>query len=891
MWHPPTLDEMQAMLPQYQFISLLGRGGMGAVYKAVQVSLDRPVAIKVLPGDLVMDEDVQFAERFKNEARTMARMNHPSIVNVFDFGETQTGLLYIVMEFINGTDVAQLILSQGRLTPEYALAITEHVCDALNYAHRSGIVHRDIKPANILINMEGAVKVADFGLAKANDAAVSGGLTKTNMAMGTPDFVAPEAFIPGFALDGRADLYAIGVMLYQMLTGEVPRGMWTMPSQRIGSDPRFDAVIAKAMQTDRELRYQTASEIHQDLHSILTTPLGIPQQPARQPSAAPAVQKPRASAPQLPHKPQEQAPQETALPEKSSSGMIYGIAAAVVVLGMSALIFSKKEKPVIAEIPVVQTPVEPPKPEVKQEPVMTPDPVPIAAAPPVVAPVMTPEPPVSSPAPVEMVATAKPTTPEPVMPAPVITSPAPVTPPVDTEVAQKTALLAAHPRLTQLENGFQAKLETEALKTYRTAVASLNQSYLTKGIATKRSAAQAKGSLVEVTALDTETALIKGGGSVPVEDGADTPDVLKELRKAYRGAEAGFAKERDAKASPIYDIYVKALDAYIAELTRTNKIADAQQVKVLRDEVATKRPNPAPAVAAAKPTAPAAAAMSTPPAAPKPATGGSVWRATALYLVSAGGTCVVSKNGANMTIAKEEDIPSGKFDILELSFDRLGSLLPQPKNEDFRVFNGLRDLRRVLVRNVELTDPAFEFLSGNDELNWVSLEGVNNVTDAVVPYLMRAKRLDFLGIQYAKGFTGSGLDKLPCTATLTNIDLLSSGITDEGLKAISNFKKLQSLRVNGGTPTDAGFTVLAKLKELVCLDLYGTTFGDEAATAISTLPNLAKLELYGTKITDVGLKKLQSLKTLTSIGLGGTTTSLQAAADFQAALPQCRVNR
>lgn len=397
---------------------------------------------------------------------------------------------------------------------------------------------------------------------------------------------------------------------------------------------------------------------------------------------------------------------------------------------------------------------------------------------------------------------------------------------------------------------------------------------------------------MEVTALDAETALIKGGGSVPVEDGADTPDVLKELRKAYRGAEASFAKEHDAKASPIYDIYVKALDAYIAELTRTNKIADAQQVKALLDDVAAKRPSPTPVAAVEKPVAPATAAMSTPPAAPKPAAGGgSVWRATSLYLVGAGGTCVASKNGANMTIAKEEDIPSGKFDILELSFDRLNSLLPQPKNEDFRVFNGLRDLRRVMVRSVELTDPAFEFLSGNDELNWVNLEGVKNVTDAVLPYLMRAKKLDFLGIQYAKGFTGSGLDKLPCTATLTNLDLLSSGITDEGLKAISNFKKLQILRITGGTPTDAGFTVLAKLKELVSLDLYGTTFGDEAATAISTLPNLAKLELYGTKVTDVGLKRLQSLKTLTSIGLGGTTTSLQAAADFQAAMPQCRVNR
>jgi len=288
-WKPPSLEEMQAMLPQYQFECLLGRGGMGAVYKAVQVSLDRPVAIKVLPGDLLDNEDANFLERFKNEARTMAKLNHPSIVNVYDFGETQTGLLYFVMEFINGTDVLQMIAAKGKLPEDYALSITAHVCDALAYAHKNGIIHRDIKPANILINMDGAVKVADFGLAKANDPGQSG-LTKTNMAMGTPDFVAPEALIPGVPLDGRADLYAIGVMLYQMLTGEIPRGIWTLPGKKIGTDPRFDGIITRAMQTDRDVRYQSAAELRRDLDTILTLPRSalIAQQQAAAEAAAKA---------------------------------------------------------------------------------------------------------------------------------------------------------------------------------------------------------------------------------------------------------------------------------------------------------------------------------------------------------------------------------------------------------------------------------------------------------------------------------------------------------------------------------------------------------------------------------------------------------------------------
>ncbi|MFN0077497.1 MAG: protein kinase domain-containing protein [Prosthecobacter sp.] len=347
MWQPPSLDEMQAMLPQYQFVSLLGRGGMGAVYKAVQMSLDRAVAVKVLPGDLIDDVDAQFAERFKNEARTMAKMNHPAIVNVFDFGETQTGLLYIVMEFIDGTDVAKMIATQGKLPVDYALAITAHVCDALAYAHKSGIIHRDIKPANILINMDGAVKVADFGLAKSNDTA-QGGLTKTNMAMGTPDFVAPEALMPGVPLDGRADLYAIGVMLYQMLTGEIPRGMWTMPGAKLGTDPRFDAIIGKAMQTDREARYQTAAEIRRDLDVIMTVPLvkagdthssaAIPKQslPARNASRSDAGGHIRKEAAELRSGDRSH--------KKSSTGFYLGMAATVIVLGAMVFLFSGGKK-------------------------------------------------------------------------------------------------------------------------------------------------------------------------------------------------------------------------------------------------------------------------------------------------------------------------------------------------------------------------------------------------------------------------------------------------------------------------------------------------------------------------------------------------------------------
>ena len=228
-WEPPEPEELQRMLPQYEVQMLIGRGGMGAVYRGVQLSLDRKVAIKLLP-PAIEQQDTAFAERFKNEAKLMGRMNHPAIVSVYDFGRTTDGQLYFVMEYVDGTDVQRMIAREGKLPPEHALAVTAHLCDALGYAHKQGIVHRDIKPSNVLIDSDGRVKVADFGLAKLTDKAMNTGLTQTGMAMGTPDYVAPETLTLGVDVDGRADIYAVGVMLYQMLTGDIPRGVFKMPS-------------------------------------------------------------------------------------------------------------------------------------------------------------------------------------------------------------------------------------------------------------------------------------------------------------------------------------------------------------------------------------------------------------------------------------------------------------------------------------------------------------------------------------------------------------------------------------------------------------------------------------------------------------------------------------
>ncbi len=267
-WQPPSVEELQRQLPQFTIEKLIARGGMGAVYKGIQKSLQRPVAIKVLPPGL-MHFDPNFAARFKREARAMALLSHSNIVTVYDAGETPKGLLYFVMEFIEGTDMAQLISRQGRLAQAQVAGILETVCEALDFAHKSGIIHRDIKPSNIMIDASGRVKVADFGLAKLTNAD-SSLKTSLNVAMGTPDFLAPEALVAGAVVDCRADIYALGVMLYQMLTGTIPRGRFQLPSAVTSPQVHrgFDAIVDRAMQVDREKRYSSALELRSALARI-----------------------------------------------------------------------------------------------------------------------------------------------------------------------------------------------------------------------------------------------------------------------------------------------------------------------------------------------------------------------------------------------------------------------------------------------------------------------------------------------------------------------------------------------------------------------------------------------------------------------------------------------
>mgnify|MGYP000073683113 CR=1 FL=1 len=336
---PPTPAELAPLFPQLEILELIGSGGMGAVYKARQVHLDRLVALKILPPQLA--QDPAFEERFLREARVLARLNHPHIVAVYDFGhtspqpsphpgplpggeegphpnplpqgegacppspsgrgaggegapppegeggertETSQGnsrLYYFLMEYVDGTTLRHL-LRQGKLQPEQALAIVPQICEALQYAHDQGVVHRDIKPENILLDRQGRVKIADFGLAKIagpsprplsqGERGAEGGvreftLTATGQVMGTPHYMAPEQLRGTHDVDHRADIYSLGVVFYEMLTGELPIGKFAPPSHKVQVDVRLDEVVLRALENEPERRYQRVSEVKTEVET------------------------------------------------------------------------------------------------------------------------------------------------------------------------------------------------------------------------------------------------------------------------------------------------------------------------------------------------------------------------------------------------------------------------------------------------------------------------------------------------------------------------------------------------------------------------------------------------------------------------------------------------
>ncbi len=256
---PVSVEEARAMLPAYEVQRMIGQGGMGSVFAAVQRDLQRRVAIKVLSPALA--ETPGLSLRFRHESLLMASLQHPGVVQVYEAGETAEGHLYYAMEFVDGEDLASR-LRRGKLPLEEAVPLLAQVADALHAAHRLGIVHRDVKPANIFLAADGPPRLGDFGLAlTAEQAAEALRLTRAGTTVGTTEYAAPEQLSRSYPVSPASDVFSLGVLAYEVLTGELPRGNFDPPSLRNQKvDASFDSVVLRALQTDPARRYADAGE-------------------------------------------------------------------------------------------------------------------------------------------------------------------------------------------------------------------------------------------------------------------------------------------------------------------------------------------------------------------------------------------------------------------------------------------------------------------------------------------------------------------------------------------------------------------------------------------------------------------------------------------------------
>jgi len=355
----PEPEQLAAFFPGYEIEYLIAAGGMGAVYRAVQRSLERTVAIKILPHEF--SADAAFCQAFEAEAKAMARLNHPNLIGVYDFGEVG-GMLYIIMEYVHGKSLHHSAHGLA-IDSKEVIRLVSGIGLGLAHAHEHGILHRDIKPANILLDLNAQPKIGDFGLARPVERQVQEG----EEIYGTPHYTAPEVVEAPHSVDHRADIFSLGVLLHELLTGSLPADDPRPPSQIIGCDPRFDQIVRRATYADPQFRYENAADLVSELQAILVAP-------AIAPKVARIVTPP--PAPNVPRK-------TGVYKTKKSSGFPVGLVFLLLLLAGGGYYYFKKQQvpPAPPEPAVVaEEPALPKPPVIKEKPV---SPIPLPSLDPV----------------------------------------------------------------------------------------------------------------------------------------------------------------------------------------------------------------------------------------------------------------------------------------------------------------------------------------------------------------------------------------------------------------------------------------------------------------------------------------------------------------------------
>lgn len=367
----PEVEEVARLFPSFEILGLIACGGMGAVYHAVQTSLERPVAIKILPREFSTDEE--FRAGFESEAKAMAKLNHPNLIGVYDFGEVG-GMLFIVMEYVAGKSLHQA--AHGCAVEQAdALAMVIGVCHGLVHAHEYGILHRDIKPSNILLDGHMNPKIGDFGLARALEREIQHG----EQIFGTPGYTAPEVLQPPFVIDQRADIFSVGVMLHELLTGRLPDADPRPASQISGCNHRLDAVIQRATHPDPARRYSSAMELARELGIIAALPnrtirTGPPVARAGPVGVSPALSKPAHSALSKPASALAPRPHvafntpQSVVKESSGSGLVIFLVIALAAAVAVFFLIQGNKRPPAAPAPPPQAGGTSPPAELAPEP-------------------------------------------------------------------------------------------------------------------------------------------------------------------------------------------------------------------------------------------------------------------------------------------------------------------------------------------------------------------------------------------------------------------------------------------------------------------------------------------------------------------------------------------